>query len=236
MNSLLEMDNFSEVKVQIPFGNKHIDATCCVPARKQRETYSVILTHGAGGDKNFSHLVSLSTYLASHGLLCLRFTCKGLNIVYRTKAYRTVLEYLKLSEEYNVTGVFLAGRSMGSRAAASLIRQACDEDEDFIRGLICLSYPLHPPKTFDKLRTDDLLLIKHPVLFVSGSADEMCRKDLLENTASKMKASRRIHWIESANHTMSVRGRAAEEVMMEMNIQVFAWIKEIVEIQNSTAV
>ncbi|XP_016152617.1 PREDICTED: testis-expressed sequence 30 protein isoform X1 [Ficedula albicollis] len=130
---------------------------------------------------NFPHLVSLAACLASHGVLCLRFTCKGLNIAYRTKAFKAVVEYLKLSEDYKLSGVFLAGRSMGSRAAASVIRQLSqgdddDDDDGFIQGLMCLSYPLHRPKLQSKLRDEDLLLIRCPVLFVSGSADEMCEK------------------------------------------------------------
>ena len=67
---------------------------------------------------------------------------------------------------------------MGSRAAASVIRQLSqdDDDDDFIQGLVCLSYPLHRPKLQSKLRDEDLLFIRCPVLFVSGSADEMCEK------------------------------------------------------------
>lgn len=70
------------------------------------------------------------------------------------------------------------GRSMGSRAAASVIRQFSqdDDNDDFIQGLVCLSYPLHRPKLQSKLRDEDLLFIRCPVLFVSGSADEMCEK------------------------------------------------------------
>lgn len=75
--------------MKIPFGNKYLDAIFSVPKKKLR--YGVILTHGAGGDMNFPHLVSLATYLASYGILCLRFTCKGLNIAYRTKAYKAVV-------------------------------------------------------------------------------------------------------------------------------------------------
>lgn len=68
---------------------------------------------------------------------------------------------------------------MGSRAAASVVRQLSqgdDDDDDFVQGLVCLSYPLHRPKLQSKLRDEDLLLIRCPVLFVSGSVDEMCEK------------------------------------------------------------
>ncbi|NXP55038.1 TEX30 protein, partial [Heliornis fulica] len=216
------------VKVTIPFGKKYIDAIYSIPEKKS--TYGVILTHGAGGDMNFPHLVSLASYLASRGVLCLRFTCKGLNVAYRAKAFKTVVEYLKLSDEYRLSGVFLAGRSMGSRAAASVIRHLSQEDDDdFIQGLVCLSYPLHRPKLQSKLRDEDLLFIRCPVLFISGSADEMCDQQLLEGVASKMKASKRIHWIEKANHGMAVKGRATDDVMEEINAQVFSWLRENAE-------
>ncbi|NXR02423.1 TEX30 protein, partial [Sagittarius serpentarius] len=217
------------VKVKIPFGNKYLDAIFSVPEKKS--TYGVILTHGAGGDMNFPHLVSLAAYLASRGVLCLRFTCKGLNVAYRAKAFKTVVEYLKLSDDYKLSGVFLAGRSMGSRAAASAIRQLSqdDGDDDFIQGLVCLSYPLHRPKLQSKLRDEDLLFIRCPVLFVSGSADEMCEKQLLEGVASKMKAPKKIHWVGEANHGMAVKGRTTDDVMEEINAQVFSWLRQNIE-------
>ncbi|XP_074819368.1 testis-expressed protein 30 isoform X2 [Natator depressus] len=190
------MGDYTEVKVKIPFGNKYLDAIFSVPDKIL--THGVILTHGAGGDMNFSHLVSL--------------------------------EYLKSSGEYKLSGVFLGGRSMGSRAAVSVARQISqDDNEDFIHGLICLSYPLHRPKLQSKLRDEDLFFIKCPVLFVSGSKDEMCEKKLLEGVASKMKTPKKIHWIEKANHGMTVKGRTADDIMMEISTQVFSWIKEIIE-------
>ena len=78
-----------QVKLKIPFGNKLLDAVCLVPNKSL--TYGIILTHGASGDMNLPHLMSLASHLASHGFFCLRFTCKGLNIVHRIKAYKSVL-------------------------------------------------------------------------------------------------------------------------------------------------
>uniref|UniRef100_A0A2R8N6A6 Testis expressed 30 n=1 Tax=Callithrix jacchus TaxID=9483 RepID=A0A2R8N6A6_CALJA len=95
----------TEVKLKIPFGNKLLDAVCLVPNKNL--TYGIILTHGASGDMNLPHLMSLASHLASHGFFCLRFTCKGLNIVHRIKAYKSVLNYLKTSGEYKLAGVFL---------------------------------------------------------------------------------------------------------------------------------
>ncbi|KAL8190012.1 UNVERIFIED_CONTAM: Testis-expressed protein 30 [Gekko kuhli] len=220
------MGDYTEAKVKIPFGNKYLDAVFSIPAKIL--PYAVILTHGASGDMNFSHLSSLANYLVSHGVLCLRFTCKGLNLAYRAKAYKAVLEYLRSSNDYTLSGVFLAGRSMGSRAAAAVTCKADQDNDSFIQGLICLSYPLHRPKLQSKLRDEDLFLIKSPVLFVSGSADEMCDKKLLEKVAIKMKAPQKIHWIENANHSMVVKGRTTEDVLLEINMQVLSWIEEVI--------
>lgn len=76
--------------MQVPFGTKSLDAALSFPASVKGVHTAVVLTHGAGGDMNFKHLVSLAHALASGGFLCLRFTCKGLNLGYRVKAYRAV--------------------------------------------------------------------------------------------------------------------------------------------------
>ncbi|KAM4698961.1 testis-expressed protein 30 [Discoglossus pictus] len=220
------MSDYIEEPVKIPFGKKYLDAIFSIPGAFGAVRHGVILTHGAGGDMNFAHLVSLASYLASHGVLCLRFTCKGLNLVYRTKAYNAVLEYLKSCEEYKLTGVFLAGRSMGSRAAASVVKESNQTDDEFIQGLICLSYPLHPPNAKTKLRDEDMLLIRSPVFFVSGSSDEMCDKKLMQDLIKKMKASVKVYWIENANHGMVVKGRTTEDVTTEINNQVYSWVQE----------
>lgn len=76
--------------MKVPFAAKHLDAALCYPAPVRDAHTAVILTHGAGGDMNFKHLVSLARCLASGGVICLRFTYKGLNLGYRVKAYRAV--------------------------------------------------------------------------------------------------------------------------------------------------
>lgn len=75
--------------MKIPLGSKYLDGVFSVPEKMQ--PYGVILTHGASGDMNFSHLISLANFLAADGFLCLRFTCKNPNLVYRAKAYKAVV-------------------------------------------------------------------------------------------------------------------------------------------------
>ncbi|XP_061291327.1 testis-expressed protein 30 isoform X3 [Bos javanicus] len=169
------------------------------------------------------------TFLGAEGRCPLLLRCKALKDCYSTVKMSHTENYLKTSE-YKLAGVFLGGRSMGSRAAASVLCHIEPDDaDDFVRGLICISYPLHHPKQQHKLRDEDLFRIKDPVLFVSGSADEMCEKNLLEKVAQKMQAPHKIHWIEKANHSMAVKGRSTNDVFKEINTQILFWIQEITE-------
>ncbi|XP_034021364.1 testis-expressed protein 30 [Thalassophryne amazonica] len=170
--------DFEEDRVKIPFGTKHLDAALYVPSVSVDTVHTaVVLTHGAGGDMNFRHLMSLSHTLASNGFICLRFTFKGLNLV---KAYRAVWDFLKLQQKFSLTHIFVGGRSMGSRAAVALARQLSDENEGAVQGVLCLSFSLHLPaqKPAHQKRSEDLRRLPEytPVLFVSGTEDNMCDK------------------------------------------------------------
>lgn len=79
-----------KVKVKVPFGTKFLDAALCIPTSAKDAETAVTLTHGAGGDMDFKQLVSLAHALASAGFICMRFTCKCLNLGYRVKAYHAV--------------------------------------------------------------------------------------------------------------------------------------------------
>ncbi|XP_051938085.1 testis-expressed protein 30 isoform X3 [Hippocampus zosterae] len=170
---------------------------------------------------NFSHLVSLAHSLASKGFLCLRFTCKGLNLVYRVKAYRAVWRYLKSLPNWTVKNMFFGGRSMGCRAAAALAKQLSDESEGAVQGVVCLSFPLHPPGQTHahQQRSEDLRRLPEnmAVLFVSGTEDNMCDRVLFEGTLKKMSAQVDVFWLSGGSHGLKVVGRSEESVLEEQS-------------------
>lgn len=68
---------------------------------------------------------------------------------------------------------------MGARAAVALGRHLCIKKEVNVKGVLCVSFPLHPPgQTHAHVkRSEDLKALSHvPVLFVSGTADNMCER------------------------------------------------------------
>ncbi|XP_038576107.1 testis-expressed protein 30 isoform X2 [Micropterus salmoides] len=222
------MEKFDEDSVKVPFGSKQLDAALCFPASVQGVHTAVILTHGAGGDMNFKHLVSLARALASGGFICLRFTCKGLNLGYRVKAYYAAWDYLKSLQKFTIKHIFVGGRSMGCRAAAALARQLSDVSEDAVRGVINLSFPLHPPGQTQahRQRSEDLRgLPEHmPVLFVSGTEDNMCDRVLFHGMLKEMKAQVEVFWLKGGSHGLTVKGRSEDSVVDEVNLQVLTWI------------
>ncbi|XP_070770956.1 testis-expressed protein 30 [Enoplosus armatus] len=224
------MDKFDEDTVKVPFGTKFLDVALCFPASVKDVHTAVILTHGAGGDMNFRHLVSLAHALASDGFLCLRFTCKGLNLGYRVRAYHAVWDYLKSLQKFTIQHIFVGGRSMGCRAAAALARQLSDGSEDAVQGVMCLSFPLHPPGQTQshRQRSEDLRgLPEHmPVLFVSGTEDNMCDRVLFDGILKEMKAEVEVFWLTGGNHGLTVKGRSEDSVLDEVNSQVITWLSE----------
>ncbi|MEQ2161046.1 hypothetical protein GOODEAATRI_005623 [Goodea atripinnis] len=224
--------NFQEL-VKVPFGTKSLDAVLSVPASVKDVQTAVILTHGAGGDMNFKHLVSLAHALTSDGLVCLRFTCKGLNLGYRVKAYNAVRDYLRTLVRFELKNIFFGGRSMGCRAAAALARQLSDVSEHAVQGVICLSFPLHPPgkKHTHLQRSEDLKMLPEcvRVLFVSGTEDNMCNRGLFNEVLKDMKADAEVFWLQGGSHGLTVKGMSEDSVMDEVNLKILQWIKKPVD-------
>nr|XP_015822265.2 testis-expressed protein 30 [Nothobranchius furzeri] len=230
-NTVFAVVNFQE-QVKVPFGTKVLDAALCVPASVKDVHTAVVLTHGAGGDMNYKHLVSLAHTLASNGFICLRFTCKGLNLSYRVKAYCAVWDYLKSYQKYTIKHTFVGGRSLGCRAAAALARQLSEESKEAaVQGVICLSFPLHPPgqRHIHHQRSEDLRMLPEclHVLFVSGTEDNMCDRELFSGVLKDIKAQAEVLWIAGGSHGLKVKGRSEDSVMDEINLKVINWIKKI---------
>nr|XP_057938204.1 testis-expressed protein 30 isoform X2 [Doryrhamphus excisus] len=195
------MDKFCEDGVKVPFGTKFLDAALCVPT------------------SSWEHHVTTGVIL-THGA--------GLNLAHRVKAYRAVWHYLKSLQ--SLKHIFFGGRSMGCRAAAALAKQLRDESESAVQGVICLSFPLHPPGQTHAhhQRSEDLrgLPESTSVLFVSGTEDTMCDRVLFEGAVKEMKAQVEVFWLNGGSHGLKVSGRSEDSVLQEVNSHVISWLSK----------
>lgn len=91
--------------------------------------------------------------------------------------------------------VFLGGRSMGGRICSMAVAGGLAA-----RGLVLVSYPLHPPGKPEKLRTDHFPDVEVPCLFVSGTRDTFGTPLELETATAAIPGDVTHVWIEGGDH------------------------------------
>lgn len=145
----------------------------------------VIFAHGAGADKSSEFMTTFTGLLNAHQLSVLRF-----NFTYMDKRIVDQKRYPpermpKLLACFNTLltsidtslPIFIAGKSMGGRVAATLAESPSDK----FMGVMCLGYPFHPQKKPDKLRLEPLQKTLQPILIVQGDRDALGNKDEISN-------------------------------------------------------
>lgn len=90
---------------------------------------------------------------------------------------------------------FLGGRSMGGRICSMAVADGLPA-----RGLVLVSYPLHPPGKPEKLRTEHFPALEVPCLFVSGTRDTFGTPAELEEATAAIPGPVTHVWIEGGDH------------------------------------
>lgn len=98
--------------------------------------------------------------------------------------------------------LFLGGRSMGGRMCSMAVAEGLAA-----RGLVLVSYPLHPPGKPDKLRTAHFPGLGVPCLFVSGTRDAFGSREELEAATAEIPGPVTHVWLDGGDH--GLRGRDA---------------------------
>jgi uncharacterized protein len=145
----------------------------------------LVLTHGAGGNKDAPLLVAVADAFAARGVSVLRCDLPYRQLRPRgapspagaardREGLRAALAVLRAT----VRGrLFLGGHSYGGRQASMLLAA----EPALASGLLLQSYPLHPPGRPDAPRTAHLPELRIPTLFVHGRTDPFATPDELES-------------------------------------------------------
>jgi predicted alpha/beta-hydrolase family hydrolase len=99
--------------------------------------------------------------------------------------------------------IFLGGHSYGGRQATIL----CAAEPDLVSGLVLLSYPLHPPRKPEQLRTQHLPNLRMPSLFVSGTRDPFGSTEEMEKALQLIPAKTELLKVEGAGHDLNLAGK-----------------------------
>lgn len=177
-------------------------------------THGIILTHGAGVNCQSSLLLAISEAFANAGFTVLRCDLPFRQIrrfgpPHPSQAARD-REGLKRAVEAirkKVSGkIFLGGHSYGGRQASML----CAEEPDFVDGLLLLSYPLHPPRKPEQLRTQHFPNLQTKSLFVQGTRDPVGLMNEITATLNLIPAATALLPREGAGHDLGFKGKAQD--------------------------
>lgn len=119
------------------------------------------------------------------------------------------------------------GHSFGGRMTSTAQSEA---PLDGVKGLVFFSFPLHLAGRPNTKRAEHLANIDVPMLFLSGTRDELATLDLLEPTIKGLGERATLHLIDTANHSYKILKKTRtsdEDVFTEMARVTREWLRSI---------
>jgi predicted alpha/beta-hydrolase family hydrolase len=179
----------------------------------------LVLTHGAGSNCQAPLLVAAANIFCEAGYLVLRCDLPfrqdrgyGPPGPYDGKRDRAGLKNAVLVLKGEAAGsIFLGGHSYGGRQASMLCAEQADADGMGVAGLLLMSYPLHPPKKLDQLRTQHFFNLRTQALFVHGTRDPFGTVEEIEKSIKLIPAKTGLLTVEGAGHDLGFKGKAKRE-------------------------
>lgn len=179
------------------------------PTRRGRTT-GLLLTPGASATREQPALVALDEAVSALGV-----TVERMDFPYTQAGRRApdrppvLLEAVRAgAARLAVDDLYLGGRSMGGRICSMAVADGLEA-----KGLVLVSYPLHPPGKPDKLRTEHFPRLDVPCLFVSGTRDTFGRPDELEAATAAIPGEVTHVWIEGGDHGLRRKDAAVVDAV-----------------------
>lgn len=95
-----------------------------------------------------------------------------------------------------------------------------------VRGLVFFAFPLHPARKPDIKRADHLNNVTIPMLFLSGTRDDLAQLELLRPVCKNLGTRAKLHLLDTADHGFRILKRSRkneEDVFVEMARVVREW-------------
>ena len=188
----------------------------------------LILTHGAGSNCNAPLLVALAETFAGNGYVVLRCDLPyrqekptGPPFPGRAERDRAGLRNAVAALRKRVAGkIFLGGHSYGGRQATML----CAEEPEQVAGLLLLSYPLHPPRKPEQLRTQHLPNLHTASMFVHGTRDPFGSIEEMTSAIHLIPAKTELMKVEGAGHDLGFKAKTLGHTLAAQVFTAFAGI------------
>jgi uncharacterized protein len=165
---------------------------------------TVLLTHGAGSNRDAPLIIRLCDEWARHGWLAIRYDLpyrrrrpKGPPSNSAASDQQGIVEAIELAHTLTAGPVIAGGHSYGGRMTSMVAADGAD-----LAVLALSSYPLHPPGKPERARTEHLPQIAVPTVFTHGTADPFGTIAELTAAAALIPAPTELVEITGARHDL----------------------------------
>ncbi len=167
---------------------------------------ALVLTHGAGANCHAPLLVALTESFAEAGWNVLRCDLPFRQARSHGPPIRTAerdqaglrAAVVAMRGRFATARSFLGGHSYGGRMASMLAAR----EPGLVDALLLLSYPLHPPRKPEQMRTQHFGKLQTPALFVTGVRDGFGSMEEMEAALRLIPARTDLVAVQSAGHEL----------------------------------
>ena len=193
---------------------------------------SYVFAHGAGAGMMHSFMGAFARELGAHGVATLRYQFPYMERgsrrpdppkVAHAAVRAAVEEAQRLLPD---VALFAGGKSFGGRMTSQAYAAS---PMPGVRGLVFVGFPLHPAGKPGVERADHLRQVDVPMLFLSGTRDELAELSLLQPLAGRLGARATLRLYDDADHSFHVparSGRTDAQVRQAMAADAAAWMEQ----------
>jgi uncharacterized protein len=192
----------------------------------------LVLGHGASTNMRHATLQTIAERMADAGIATFRYNFpymehgKGRDSqeVCTATVRSAVLAAHKAAQ---ILPLLAGGHSFGGRMTSTA---ASESPLERVSGLVFFAFPLHQPGKPDTKRAEHLSSVTVPMLFLSGTRDELATADLLQSVCKKLGERATLHPLDTADHGFRIlkRSRKSEEdVFVEMARVLHEWVSRL---------
>jgi predicted alpha/beta-hydrolase family hydrolase len=201
--------------------------------RPRSAHHLLVLGHGAGSNMRHTTLQTIAERLAEAGIATFRYNFPyaehGRGRDGQQVCTATVRSAVAAARRAVPNLPLLAGgHSFGGRMTSTAASEA---PLDEVQGLVFFAFPLHQPGKPDTKRADHLAEVDRPMLFLSGTRDELADMNLLRSVCRNLGRRATLHELDTADHGFRILKRTrktTEDVFDEMARTVSEWSSKVV--------
>ena len=200
--------------------------------RPERATHLLVFGHGASTNMRHATMQAIAESLAELNIATFRYNFpyseRGTARNSTATCVETIRNAVKAANKAAPDLTLLAGgHSFGGRMTSTA---QSEEPIEGVKGLVFSSFPLHLPGRPATTRAEHLTNVKIPMLFVSGTRDELATLDLLESVVKNLGKRATLHKIDTANHSYKIlkkTRKSEEDVFAEMARATAEWASQL---------